>query len=176
LLPDNIKNLLAEHNVEIGVGDRCREVVATLSGSPRGWPPGKTWDMVSACYSPVKNRVVLAMKPIHPWKNQVYSVSKNDVQHALYHESGHAFDTKIFSKNTNLLRESTRIYNQEAAAITRAADRDSPNLSYYLQPGAAGRSEAMAESLSAAWNPNHNNQKFSRLFPRLIAFVKENTK
>lgn len=129
----------------------CRDSVtdhlANLRGvTPRGWPPGSTWDRVPGLYDPATMTVVMAT---HDGARGERSLPDTGYGHgssnALFHEFGHALD------GTNALGADSK-----SPQFRSAYDHDLPalrrlNQTYLLQPGDAGREEAFAEVSARFW-------------------------
>ncbi|MCA3013898.1 MAG: hypothetical protein INH41_16075 [Myxococcaceae bacterium] len=147
----------------------CRDSVTdhltNLRGvTPRGWPPGSTWDRVPGLYDPASMTVVMAT---HDGARGVTDRSLPDFGYghgsfnALFHEFGHALD------GTNALGADSRspefraAYKRDTAALRAAND------TYLLQPGDAGPEEAYAEMAARYFG---NDPRLRPTFPNLSAF------
>ncbi|MCU0700076.1 MAG: hypothetical protein MUC96_26510 [Myxococcaceae bacterium] len=125
----------------------CRDSVTDhmthLRGvTPRGWPPGSTWDRVPGLYDPASMTVVMAT---HDGARGAADRDLPDFGYghgsfnALFHEFGHALD------GTNALGLDSRSPTfREAYRLDLPALR-AANHTYLLQPGNAGPEEAFAE-------------------------------
>jgi hypothetical protein len=137
-LPDSIHNKLLGHfaghpkgGIDI-VDGPVTDVMSELRGvTPRGWPPGKTWDDVPGLYDPSTHRVI---------------VSGGGGGHGcvslVLHETGHAFDSALGDASSSV----------EFRQLRDGMDTTNP---YYAQPGEAGREEVFAEGF-AAWAHNRH--------------------
>ena len=96
---------------------------------PRGWPEGKTWDIVAGSYSPRKNQVVVSHKLGNLGGSTSDSVMMHEVGHAVGYQLGYDTHPKF------------------AAAYQKALATKSLN-PYLRQPGAAGQEEFFAEVFS----------------------------
>lgn len=126
----------------------CRESVtdelASLRGvTPRGWPPGSTWDQVPGLYDPGTKRVVVATKS-GPSGARVVPETGNAHGSAelLLHELGHALDANKTLGFTSANADFRRAWDADRPALERAHE------TYLLQPGDAGPQEALAEVLA----------------------------
>lgn len=123
----------------------CRDSVtdhlASLRGqTPRGWPPGTTWDSVPALYDPASMSVVMAThdgaraERLLPEPGHGHGSSN-----ALFHEFGHALDATHALGLDSKSPEFRAAYTNDLPALR------SQNQTYLLQPGDAGPEEAFAE-------------------------------
>jgi len=126
----------------------CRDSVtdhlANLRGqTPRGWPPGTTWDSVPALYDPASMSVVMAT---HGGARAERELPEPGHGHgsanALFHEFGHALD------GTKALGLDSKSPQFRAAYTNDLPALRSQNQTYLLQPGDAGPEEAYAEVAS----------------------------
>ncbi len=111
---------------------------------PRGWPPGSTWDIVPGAYLPDRSELVIAtvedpnggrMVPPTGMGHGSFNIAAHELAHGLDdksalagHNSGEAEFVAAYSADT----ESLRAHDE----------------TYLLQEGAAGRSEAFAETFA----------------------------
>ena len=128
---------------------------------PRGWPPGATWDAVPGAHIGGRNAVVIAV--IGHGKGTPH-VAKTGEGHGsanlVIHEATHAIDAKLGA---------TR--NSSSAAFNKARNKDVAALpAYERQPGAAGKSEAYAESAARYYGSSHGKIKT----PALDAYWRDN--
>ncbi|RJO78415.1 hypothetical protein D5S18_05855 [Nocardia panacis] len=136
LLPDSFHNKLLgyfashpEGGIDI-IDGTVTDILTDLRGvTPRGWPPGSTWDDVPGLHDPSTHRVIIGVGP------------HGNVSLAV-HETGHAFDDAIGNASESV--EFRQLYDK--MDITKP---------YYAQPGNAGRQETFAESL-AVWALNRH--------------------
>ncbi len=160
--------LLLDRAVRAGVRVvACRDSVtdhlANLRGvTPRGWPPGSTWDRVPGVYDPASMSVVMAT---HDGANGARLLPDPGYGHgsfnALFHEFGHALDaTKALDVDS---RSSSfrQAYEADRTALETA------NQSYLLQPGDAGPEEAFAEMSARHFA---KDATLRTKFPHLAAF------
>ena len=146
-LPGFVKKNLFDNNLTIDVvGDSVVEARPDFAGvRPRGWPLGKTWDVVPGLFSADTNTVILAT-------NGKYPTGSFDMY---YHEIGHAFD------HYNGLSISDRFMS------AYSSDKSSMS-SYFLQPGKAGPSEAFAESFARYYG---GDPKIKSNWPNLNSYM-----
>lgn len=130
----------------------CRDSVTdhltNLRGvTPRGWPPGSTWDRVPGLYDPASMTVVMATHDGATGKRELPDTGYgHGSSNALFHEFSHALD------GTNALGADSK-----SPSFRRAYEDDLPalrrlNQTYLLQPGDAGREEAFAEVSARYWS------------------------
>lgn len=145
----------------------CRESVtdhlAALRGvTPRGWPPGSTWDRVPGVYDPASMSVVMATTD---GPNGERTLPDPGYGHgsfnALFHEFGHALDATNALELDSRSPEFRRAYEADRAALQAA------NQSYLLQPGDAGPEEAFAELSARHFAADAS---LATMFPHLAAF------
>jgi len=123
----------------------CRDSVtdhlANLRGvTPRGWPPGTTWDRVPGLYDPATMTVVMATHDGARGERELPEPGHgHGSSNALFHEFGHALD------GTNALGHDSRSPAFRAAYGDDLPALRTQNLSYLLQPGDAGPEETFAE-------------------------------
>lgn len=128
--------------------DSITDHLTALRGvTPRGWPPGSTWDKVPGVYDPATMTVVMAT---HDGARGERELPDPGYGHgsfnALFHEFGHALD------GTNALGHDSRsplfrlAYTNDLPALRRE------NQTYLLQPGDAGPEEAYAEMAARFWS------------------------
>lgn len=145
----------------------CRESVTdhltALRGiTPRGWPPGSTWDRVPGVYDPATMTVVMAT---HAGPTGERLLPDPGYGHgsfnALLHEFGHSLDgTNALGKDSKSA-EFRSAYRADEAAL-RAA-----NQTYLLQPGDAGPEEAFAEMAARHFG---RDASLRTTFPNLARF------
>jgi hypothetical protein len=124
----------------------CRESVTDyltdLKGvTPRGWPPGSTWDSVPGLFSPEKNEVVIATRAASATdsaRRVPVSGEGHGSVNMVLHECGHSLDA------FGHFSASDPAFRADYAA-------DLPTLPpYFAQPGIAGPQESFAETLALA--------------------------
>jgi hypothetical protein len=125
----------------------CRDSVTDhlshLRGvTPRGWPPGATWDSVPGLYDPASMTVVMATH------DGARGATERDLPdfgyghgsfNALFHEFGHALDATTALGHDSRSPAFRTAYRADLPALRHA------NHTYLLQPGDAGPEEAFAE-------------------------------
>ncbi|WP_147471496.1 anthrax toxin lethal factor-related metalloendopeptidase [Nocardia stercoris] len=136
-IPDSFHNKLLEHfashpegGIDI-IDGTVTQIMTDLRGvTPRGWPPGQTWDNVPGLYRTTTHQVALGSKGEH------------DTLSLALHETGHAFDAALGTAS-------------ESAEFRQLYDRMDGLNPYFAQPGDAGRSETFAEGFDC-WVYNRN--------------------
>ena len=129
--------------------------------TPRGWPPGSTWDQVAGLYNPATKEVVIATHPAGDAARRLPGADESGSADVLLHEVGHALNnTGRGTKPGGLLSDSK--------AFQDAYDADKASLgAYYQQAGSAGRDEAFAEGYARFLS---NAAEMQRDQPSLYAF------
>lgn len=143
-------------------GSITDHLTALRGVTPRGWPPGSTWDRVPGVYDPASMTVVMAT---HDGARGEREMPDPGYGHgsvnALFHEFGHGLD------GTNALGLDSRspafrtAYTNDLPALRRE------NETYLLQPGDAGPEEAYAEMAAGYWG---RDAAMATKFPNLHAF------
>jgi Flp pilus assembly pilin Flp len=114
------------------VQNTITDALPQLKGvTPRGWPPGSTWDSVPGLYDPATKQVVIATH------NGTVPATGNGhgSSNLVVHETAHAIDAAV---NGNA-----------SPAFQAARQKDIGKLSSYeTQPGDAGLQESYAESMA----------------------------
>lgn len=129
----------------------CRDSVTdhftNLRGvTPRGWPPGSTWDRVPGLYDPASMTVVMATHDGARGERELPDTGYgHGSSNALFHEFSHALDGTNALGADSRSREFRRAYDDDLPALRRL------NQTYLLQPGDAGREEAFAEVSARFW-------------------------
>jgi alkylhydroperoxidase family enzyme len=130
--------------------------------TPRGWPPGSTWDRVPGLYDPATMTVVMAT---HDGPTGERALPDAGYGHgsfnALFHELGHALD------GTNALGQDSKSAEFRAAYRADEAALRAANQTYLLQPGDAGLEETYAEMAARHFS---NDPTLPSSFPNLAAF------
>ena len=123
---------------------RLTEDNPSLKGvQPRGWPAGSTWDNVEGVYSPGIKRAVTAQ--FYDDRGGGGTMRSNRAGDVFRHEAGHAYDHSLnYESERPGFR---RAYNADVKELEASSGWlfKKQNLSYFLQPGDAGPSEAFAE-------------------------------
>jgi hypothetical protein len=138
--PPHILNILKNQGTRVVV---CRgsmtEYRTDLRGvTPRGWPPGSTWDSVPGAYTPDRNEIVVATVghgtdagPHVPATGEGHGSSN-----LVLHESMHGVDQGGGGANRSTDQDFNNARNADAATLD----------AYESQPGGAGQEETYAES------------------------------
>lgn len=141
-LPQAVAAFLLRKRARIVV---CRESVTdherSLRGArPRGWPEGKTWDIVPGAYLPKRSQVVVATRAGPSGRRIAPQGDGHGSVDLLLHETMHGHD---FLKKHRLIRDRT---------FTNARLADMAMLGEYeRQQGDAGLQETYAESAARAF-------------------------
>jgi hypothetical protein len=123
------------------VTDYCTELKGV---TPRGWPPGSTWDSVPGLYEPSRKAVVVATRagatadaprhvPVSGEGEGAYDLFLHEFAHSLDYR--HAL-TGVGSSSGAFLAA----YAADKASLTAHQE------TYLLQPGKAGQEECFAET------------------------------
>jgi hypothetical protein len=146
-MPEKYRQAMQDKDAKVVVvRNSVTERLPSLAGTtPRGWPPGKTWDSVPGLYDPSTNDVVIATVGHGTMAGPHVPVAGEGHGSAnlVLHESAHAIQgTGMQSPGFGAAR------NADSAALS----------SYELQQGDAGLEEAHAESFANVFggNPNYS--------------------
>lgn len=136
--PAVLHDLEAAGTRVIAARDSITDVSRELKGiTPRGWPPGKTWDDVPGGFDITRNQVIVATRE---WAGKREIAINHGSWNVVAHESGHALDRARGWESRN----------NPAFQKAYQADVSRGKLSSYLtQPGTAGAEESYAESFAA---------------------------
>lgn len=140
--------LVADDGQRVLLGDLVTNVDPTLKGvTPRGWPPGSTWDAADGFYDPDVKKVVATEYRI-TWDGK--KEQSDRVEGVLLHELGHGVDAAL--KTVSRSDKFMKAYAKEAKALEELFGFDKDTLSYYLQKTGgdrtAGASEIFAEGFA----------------------------
>jgi Flp pilus assembly pilin Flp len=136
-LPPRDLQALQDKGVKITVvKNSVVEALPALKGvTPRGWPPGSSWDNVPGLYDPNTNQVIIATRNgAVPATGDGHGSSN-----LVIHETGHAIDA------------STGGHNDPAFQAARNQDIGKLD-AYETQAGDAGLQESYAESMARHYN------------------------
>jgi hypothetical protein len=153
----------------VHMGKKVTEVVPHLKGvTPRGWAPGSTWDEADGLYNNSVGEVIVTEETTHGKSHRTAGVVRHELGHAVDEAWG---ETK--GEPSGLYCNSPEFQAAyEADMKEAAAGPDAPSLAYYLQPGAAGRSEAFAETFASVHGGGGSSPKMiASNFPRVKALI-----
>jgi hypothetical protein len=153
----------------VHMGKKVTEVVPHLKGvTPRGWAPGSTWDEADGLYNNSVGEVIVTEETTHGKSHRTAGVVRHELGHAVDEAWG---ETK--GEPSGLYCNSPEFQAAyEADMKEAAAGPDAPSLAYYLQPGAAGRSEAFAETFASVHGGGGSSPKtIASNFPRVKALI-----
>lgn len=166
-LPAGVLRKLRAAGVKFAYAEKMADYNATFaSETPRGWDPGMTWAHVDAVYHSRAWTVVVCKTHLDQGGNTVLSKREPN---AIRHESGHALDYEFGGRITDR-REFHDAYRQDVEAIP-AEHRG--HYAYYLQPGAAGREEAMADVFAQMHGGGASHYDLLGVFPRVRALLEK---
>ncbi|MBS1999236.1 MAG: hypothetical protein JSS86_23075 [Cyanobacteria bacterium SZAS LIN-2] len=167
-LPENVRRLLAETGNKIVVGGKLSDADPDLRGvTPRGWPPGTTWDDDDGLYNPARKEITVAES--HHNRDTGAFDRNGRVEGSIKHESGHAVDLALGSMSHS--DDFKQAYDADVARMSAA---DKQRFSYLLQGGHAGHEETFAEVFGAMHGSSANNdetQAILRDFPSVRALI-----
>lgn len=160
-LPVSVKEKLAEKNVKIVASRSVVETLPELKNQhPRGYSEGSTFEDCPALNT--GELIVVA-------ENTRNGVTE-DPQNGIRHESGHGLDGAMSLSNTD---DFINAYNRD---VSKMSEWDKQYLSYMLQSGEAGRSEAFAEVFATIYGGSTDvafKQAMERSFPETITAVRK---
>ncbi|MBS1994953.1 MAG: hypothetical protein JSS86_01525 [Cyanobacteria bacterium SZAS LIN-2] len=143
------------------------DAIPELKGqAPRGWPAGATWDSVDGCWSARKNEIIVAEE-----RQQITGqkwIPSGRVKEVLRHETGHAVDYTI--KMLSEQDDFKKAYEDDLQAMPAA---DKAPLSYFLQPGSAGREETAAEGVADREGGATGGKTFHTDFSRTLKVIND---
>ena len=136
-----LQQLKAQGTTVVAMRDSVTDVRADLRGvTPRGWPPGTTWDSVPGLYWPEQDQVFVATRLENGERRIPRPGNGHGCVNLVMHETAHAIDYR---------GDPGPDESPTDAAFIAAREADLANLGHHqLQPGAAGLEETYAESLS----------------------------
>jgi len=173
-VPTAVADVIRDAGIKTKVGNFVTEINPSTQGkTPRGWPPGTTWDNADGYFDSNKKEIGTTqyLKEINTGNAKLGRGSA-----VLMHETGHAYN---YASGDPAQNDSAYIgaYKKDALALT--GDVSKSALKYYLQSGEAGRNEAFAEAFSTAILGDGNNLtlahgfKFSDLFPNVMDYMQQ---
>ena len=148
-LPTNTVKALAAHGYKVCISRTVPDAVpAARNQQVRGYEPSATWNSVFGMFNRSTKRVVMAETaelPDGAGGTKVSRLTNRDRRQGIVrHEFGHAVDQYL--GNFSHTPQFKAAYDHGAAEIS-APERQV--LSYYLQPGDAGKEETFAELFAA---------------------------
>lgn len=143
-VPSRVKAAVSKNGVEVRIGNTLTDAIPRLKGqTPRGYPPGTTWDFVEGMYTKQEKKIALAEFSESVGSAKLKSMTLERRLGTFRHEYGHAIDDIANAQGIGSKSEGFRAaYIKDVAKIT-AEDRKL--VSYLLQKGNAGPEEAYAE-------------------------------
>jgi len=167
-LPGNVRRLLAHAGYKLVVAGKTSDAYPALKGvTPRGWPPGTTWDDADATNQRSTKEITI---------NETYHNNKTNkfernprVEGGVKHETGHAVDIALGDYSHT--DEFKKAYDQDVARMTPA---ERARFKYLLQPGQAGHEETFAELFGAINGSSANAKETQALlndFPAVKALI-----
>jgi hypothetical protein len=144
-MPDRLTSSLRASGATVVIGDRLTDVGPELKGqSPRGWPPGATWDNVGGVFHHGTKRAMAAEH--YRTLDNKRMIENTHAETTIRHEMGHAFDEAIgwYSEGEKY----KEAYAIDVAKIAKAPPEVAQRYEYFLQPGVAGLHESFAETVA----------------------------
>lgn len=175
-IPVNVLRALNRSGYRITLSENVTDAVPQAKNQQvRGYQPHATWDTVYGMFNRTTRRVVMAekAKQIDP-VGRPAMMPLQDIQRRegiLRHECGHAVDQLL--GNLSHTPQFKLAYDKGARSISPYERR---TLSYYLQPGDAGREETFAEifaSLDEAACDRNSDILLRNHFPELVKMIKD---
>jgi hypothetical protein len=165
-VPASVQQALDDAGISMKVGETLPDINPDFAGEPpRGWPEGFTWDSVQGAFG--ENQIMVSEYTLDQ-RGERNKISKGLTEMTVWHETGHAYDQALeYISETPDFQEA---YERDAAAIPEA---DRPRLNYYLQEGAAGRSETFAQVFGEHVGGRTGRRSTSASFPSVSEFVQE---
>lgn len=171
----SVLTALARNGYKIKLSETVTEAVpAARNQQVRGYKPHETWDSVYGMFNRTTKRVVMAELAQQKDSNgRITMVPLRDVQRRegiLRHEIGHAVDQML--GNVSHSAEFKAAYDKGLKTISQA---ERQVLSYYLQPGEAGREETFAEifaCLDGFACDRNSDILLKNHFPELVQLIK----
>jgi hypothetical protein len=148
------------------IGETLPDIHPEFAGEPpRGWPEGYTWDSVQGAFG--ENEIMVSEYTLDHRGERV-KISKGLTEMTVWHETDHAYDQALdyISESEDFVER----YERDKAAIPEA---DRPRLNYYLQEGAAGRSETFAQVFGEHVGGRNRARSTSASFPSVSEFIQE---
>ncbi len=165
-LPEQVRQVLADHGVTVRLGHAMADVAPELAGqSPRGWPEGMTWSNADGAYYTPGKRIV-ATETYQSYYESIEVVSKRTVD-VLRHETGHAFDSAI--GNASYRKEFRAAYARDVAKLSEIGKA---RVGYFLQSGYAGPQETFAELFAQEHGGGAEKINLRQLFPEAHEVVR----
>ena len=169
-IPAGARRTVAASGAQVAMGEFVTDIWPKLKGvKPRGWPEGMTWDNADGMFSR-GNKVIGVSEKRNDYLG--LPVKSNRTSGVLNHEFGHAFDD-AFSPPISESAEFQQAYEADVKSIS---ERDQKLLSYFLQSGDAGKSEAVAEGfaiIAGAAGSASLAPLFRQSFPSVLAHIEK---
>jgi hypothetical protein len=184
-LPPKVRDALTDGKVTVHVSETLIQARPDLKGvTPRGWPPGNTWDEAEGMYhhhsyaTNMPSEVHITEKRFSRFQKK-YVTTHRGVG-VFNHEVGHAFDYAKDQASTSL--EFRKAYEADVKAFRDRAKRGGAweikkaesQYAYFLQPGEAGPSECFAETfgeLVGAGSSDGEKLHMTSNFPRCAEVI-----
>lgn len=173
---------LRENGSTIQAGHHITELDPSLRGvKPRGWTSGSTWDDAEGLYNnatrtAMVTEYVYTLTHVAGQRRRVRAfVRSSRATGVLRHEVGHALDRLPGGGFVSRSPEFLEAYRLDRQGIAGMESSAKSALSYYLQKGSAGPSEAFAEGFSRAFGGQgsgwQSRELWARAFPRVNAYI-----
>ncbi len=189
-LPSKIRNRMAKANIRIRTGELVSDISPKTKGvRPRGWTQGTTWDNADGFYSGSgvpggTNDVAVTEKyirwggPLPPGAKETSSFTFR-IPYIVRHEGGHGYDEAVGIMRAGKRYSSSpafkRAYKIDLANIKSPRFKgDFEDVSYFVQPGSAGREETFAEVFNEIMSGSYDFGlgKTSKHFPNVLEHMK----
>jgi hypothetical protein len=174
-IPVNVLRALTRSGYRVAISESLTDVVPQAKNQQvRGYEAHSTWDEVYGMYNRTTKRVVMAEKAMQPDPvGRTSMVPLRDVQRRegiLRHEFGHAVDEYLGNYS-----HSAEFKAAYAKGLKTISQHERKVLSYYLQPGDAGREETFAEifaALNEAACDRNSDILLKNHFPELVQLIR----
>lgn len=165
-VPASVLEKYEKHGGIVHVGDKVTTVRPYLKGqTPRGWPPGSTWDCADGAYS--HREVVVAEYVDSMYSGDTSRAAR--VPGVTLHEFGHGFDEAMNDISGDKKSAFFQAYDKEAAEIEKDGELAN-KMAYYIQSAYGSRkpgaSEAFAEGFAVLHDVGAGGQRMKELFLR----------
>jgi len=190
-LPVNVRRALRDGGIEVRASEFVTDAAPHLTGvRPRGWAKGKTWDNADGFYDQGGRRAVVTEK--YDLDGSAQTTTPSRQRGVITHELGHGIDGlgegmhslpggsvvewRSFSRSPafrNAYLDDIAEYRAKYEPWPGFPARAHADLSYYLQAGHAGPSEAFAEIAAQILvdGPASDGADIRVFFPRVAELV-----
>ena len=167
-LPRTVIDKLHAADTKISVSNMLVDVLPHLARvRPRGWPPGSTWQNSEGLYSPREKHVVVAEQYKSRINNNMVTTTRGPA--TMRHEIGHAYDHALGRFSETDTFERAYMADRRDGKLKSTTH---PHISYFLQKGPAGRSEAFAEIFAGLTGGGTPSTRILDHFPKTAELMR----